>query len=231
MARSACFAPAEPPGEISKIAIGTFANDDEFKENIRTQQQRIHDLYGRDADRVTDMLASTLAIPTGPYPMLAASQSAVGGEAKLIMFHAMRGYILGSLDPPTTDPLLVTNIFAFCGEIHNEDGIFTLPECYLQPEHLSGSLMKQPVKLFTDDVLAQAFVAYDEAAGGGGASGELMASDMAQETERLPKVLAIPPILIPLFVMTTSPRKGLTKMKTVVKHLAEADRHLFDMSL
>jgi hypothetical protein len=37
MARSAYFAPAEPPGEISKIILGTYNTDDEFKERIKTQ--------------------------------------------------------------------------------------------------------------------------------------------------------------------------------------------------
>ena len=230
MARNTAFIPATPPGEISKLTLGLHSTDEAFKVLLMQQLQVINNAYDGGNEGVSELFIHAIGLPSGPCSILAVTQSSGAGLAQVMCFHALRTYSLGSLIPPGTDPGLVSKIMGFVGEIITEDGITTLPQCVVQPENVVLLTAANPTRVPTEPALAASFAAYDLAAGETGTD-ELMGSAIAAEDVDLPKLLIIPTVLIPLFVIPQSPRAALLVAETLAAALPEDNRQALDRTI
>ena len=229
MVKSACFAPDPPPGEISRQVIASWATDEEFKDLLRVEQQELIDYYTRGAEGVKELVAAAITNPEGPFPFLAVTQPAVGGQARIELLHTAKQYRRSRLQSRTEDLDLINTTYMFGGEIHNEEGALVLPTCYLFPEAVDAAFMPTATKVPKKDKLQQAFTTYLGAVGAtGGGITELMLHNVESETKQLPKVIAIPSLLAPVFIHQPHPSEALAKLEEVLGMLEEAHRDDFD---
>ena len=229
MVKSASFAPDPPPGKISEIVIASWDTDDQFKASLRRDQEEIRNYYTRGAEGVKELVASLITNPEGPFPFLAVTQPALGGSARVEVLHAAKPYRRSRLQPPGQDLDLIDRTYMFGGEMHLEDGAIIMPNCYVFPKAVDAAFVPSSVKVPTPTKLNEAFTTYlTAAARDGGTITELMASNLESTNEQLPKVLAIPSVLLPVFIHQPHPSEALQVMKLVIADLPEDHRSEFD---
>ena len=172
------------------------------------------------------MIVAATATPEGPYPFLAVVHPDNSGQAQIEVLHVWKQYTLSRLAIAESEQHLRNKIFAFGGELHNTEGITVMPTCYARPEPFNDSMVPSTVWVPKPDILEEALQNH-LADATVETRDNLMPSNLACSNVAIPRVMAIPSLLTPIFIGGQSPRSALEKLKAVMAEFSADDQALF----
>ena len=234
MARSSAFAPTTSPGLVSSLIMRVYSTDPTVKVGIKDQFVTINTAYTGSSTNAEGHLADMVLVPTGPIAYLLVVQPAFGGTPTVQVAHIARHYKLSHLDPPTSDPDMVDQLFLFVGELTKVGGHTQLPEVLKQPVDAASVMNPRDVTVPTDAALQAAFATQDGTAGSSGKALQPFKCPTGANKvtlEALPKVLSVPVQLIPMLIDGPEPRIALERVQAMVSEFDDEDQPLFDRTL